>query len=254
MAFQRGGIEEAEALLAKHGFLSLDRDWFIEAVGEDQAASVSTIASPLGLQGSIARLGDYLREKGPFHFGIGSGSGYSLLRLLSLLLSDHTHPASALQYPLLFPLLPSGGSGSQGGGWAIRGVQLPKGQRHALMQPPFEGLLRIGRRDRGAVKEEVQRWLSQAPLVQQPHDLAVLHCDVDENEGDEQMGVSPRSDDSNLFSSEALVDSVKSYIRAVCSPLENFAGGGRGSAAGRVEMTGDVIIRWDGRRQTKEKL
>lgn len=143
--YTRSGLDDAESLLMAEGMLAPDRDWFIPSPRTDTTGSAVT-----GLQSSLARVGDYLREKGPFHIGIGSGSGHEVLRLVSALLQSAASSSSqamqpVLAYPLLFPLLPLTAPAPRMGGWEVLpSLALPNGRRRALCQGGMHVLVRIG--------------------------------------------------------------------------------------------------------------
>ncbi|PWN17996.1 hypothetical protein BCV69DRAFT_90954 [Microstroma glucosiphilum] len=146
--YTRSGLDDAESLLMAEGMLAPDRDWFIPNRRSDAEGP-----AVIGLQSSLARVGDYLREKGPFHIGIGSGSGYEVLRLVSALLKsaasssdDDTQAMQpVLSYPLLFPLLPLTAPAPRMGGWEVLpSLPLPNGRRRALCQSGMHVLVRMG--------------------------------------------------------------------------------------------------------------
>lgn len=160
---QTNSLDAAEAVLARQGELPLDRTWHLPD-------------SKLGLQASIGRIGSYMREYGPFHAGIGSGSGYAMLRLISALLDRNNHPQSAIAYPLLFPLLPLDSPAPRMGGWdVLPSVSLPSGRRHAVSQGGLlcvVNVLGMGREGCQVVDDQVRTWEKRAtaPL----HSLAVM--------------------------------------------------------------------------------
>lgn len=155
------GLDSAESLLVKSNDLPPDRNWYLPHPSPSQSHS-----SPyIGIQTSLAKIGAYIREHGPFHGGIGSGSGYQMLRLVTYLFRTSNHPQCAFAFPLLFPLLPIDSPAPRMGGWEVLpSVGLPSGRRHAVSQVPLLFVIRTGQQQQDnaassrGVEEEVDRW------------------------------------------------------------------------------------------------
>ncbi|CAO1628981.1 unnamed protein product [Parajaminaea phylloscopi] len=143
--YRRAGLDECETLLASSGYVAPDRDW-IDAV---QGNGSSEQEDDFGLSRTLAKLGDYIRMYGPFHGVITGGSSEDTTFLISLLLSElldsRTHPASALAWPSMFPLLPLNSPAPRAGGWEIMpSMPLPGGRRTAVTQGPFGFVVQVG--------------------------------------------------------------------------------------------------------------
>lgn len=137
-SYSRAGIDECETLLAKSGYVAPDRDWLLPPSESPDG----------GLQHSLGKVSDYTRTSGPFHGAITAGPGTSshlLALLLSPLLDEQTHPQSALEYPLVFPLLPMQAPAPRMGGWEVMpSMPLPSGRRTAITQGPLGFIIAMG--------------------------------------------------------------------------------------------------------------
>ena len=139
------GLDSAESVLAQSSDLPPDRNWYLPHPSQSHSEAQ---ARALGIQTSLSKIGTYIREHGPFHGGIGSGSGYQMLQLVSYLFQPTNHPQCAFQYPLLFPLLPIDSPAPRMGGWEVLpSVGLPSGRRHAVSQAPLLFVVRTGKQN-----------------------------------------------------------------------------------------------------------
>ncbi|CAO1625941.1 unnamed protein product [Sympodiomycopsis kandeliae] len=258
------GLDVSETLLAKNGYLPMDRNWLLPSR-----------TSIVGLEVSIQKLATYIREYGPFHGGIGSGSGYYLLRLLSTLLTNQNHHETVYQFPLMFPLLPKDMPLPRMGGWEVMpSVSLPSGRRRAVVQDGLLFTIQIGTRSdgngMGQKEEEMLRDVTKEQQDkidgQQNHkSLLILPSGPSlsdpKQEQSHTIAISSPSSQSKLFS-RGITNYTSSYIRSICIHAESVPGlnpferkqqnmdNGQGGNGDRED---EVVVHWD-RTADKSRL